>query len=110
MSWNAWLGFCLVALAPIGLLLWVLGHYLKARREETATVLRRGLPAEAEITGYAPHLLGATVQFRFLAQARENPITVTQRLPRGCSFAVGDKVPIRYLPTHPHIAVIVPGS
>jgi hypothetical protein len=110
MSWNAWLVFCFVALAPIGFLLWVLGHYLKARREETATVLRKGLPAEAEITGYAPDLLGVTVQFRFLAQAREHPITVTQRLPRRRKFALGDKVAIRYLPAHPHIAVIVPGS
>jgi len=33
---------------------------------------------------------------------------VTQRLPQGCAVAVGDKVAIRYLHAHPHIAVIVP--
>ena len=107
MSWHGWLIFSVVTVPLIGFLLWVYGHYLKARREETATVLRKGLLAEAEITGYAPHLLGATVQFRFLANGWENPIAVTQRLPRGSKFAVGDKVAIRYLPAHPHIAVIV---
>ena len=108
MPWNAGLILFLVALAPIGFLMWVFGHYLKARREETAAVLRKGVPTEAEITGYAAHFLGATVRIRFIAQGREQPITVTQRLPRGSKFAVGDKVAIRYLPAHPHIAVIVP--
>ena len=108
MSWHGWMIPSIVALPLIGFMLWVYGHYLRARREETATVLRKGLPADAEITGYAPHLLGATVQYRFLAQGREHPIAVTQRLPRGRKFGVGDKVPIRYLATHPHIAVIIP--
>jgi len=108
MSWHGWMILSLVALPLIGFLLWVYGHYLKARREETAAVLRKGLSAEAEITGYVPHLPGAMVQYRFLAPGREQPITVTQRLPRGRKFAVGDKVAIRYLPAHPHIAVIVP--
>ena len=59
MSWHGWLIFCVVALPLAGFLLWVSGQYLRARREETETVLRKGVPAEAEITGYAPHLLGA---------------------------------------------------
>ena len=108
MSWQGWLIFFIVALPLIGFLLWVVGQFLRARREETETVLRKGLPAEAEIIGYAPHLRGATVQYRFLATGWKNPIAVTQRLPRGSNFAVGDKVAIRYLPRHPHIAVIVP--
>lgn len=107
MSWNAWLIFCAVTLPLTGFLLWVSGQYLRARREETETVLRKGLPAEAEIIGYTPHLLGATAQYRFYATGRENPVTVTQRLPGGSKFAVGDKVAVRYLPAHPHIAVIV---
>ena len=108
MSWHGWLIFSVVALPLAGFLLWVSGQYLRARREETETVLRKGVPAEAEITGYAPNLRGATVQYRFVAKGWENPIAVIQRLPRGSKFAVGDKVPIRYLPAHPHIAVIVP--
>ena len=108
MSWHGWLTFSVVALPLAGFLLWVSGQYLRARREETETVLRKGVPAEAEITGYAPNLRGATVQYQFVAKGWENPVTVTQRLPRGCSCSVGDKVPIRYLPAHPHIAVIVP--
>ena len=108
MSWHGWLIFAVVALPLIVFPLWVIGQFLRARREETETVLRKGLPAEAEITGYAPHSRGATVQYRFLATGWENPIAVTQRLPRGSKFAVGDKVAIRYLPGHPHISVIVP--
>lgn len=108
MSWHGWLIFSIVVLPLIGFLLWVFGQFLRARQQETETVLRKGLPAQAEIIGYAPGLRGATVQFRFLAMGWENPIAVTQRLPRRSKFAVGDKVAIRYLPTHPHISVIVP--
>src|SRR5882762_6341105 len=108
MSWHGWLILAIVALPLIGFLLWVFGQFLRAKREETETVLRKGLPAEAEITGYSPRLRGATVQYRFLATGWEHPIAVTQKLPRGRKFAVGDKVAIRYLPGHPHIAVIVP--
>ena len=108
MSWHGWLIFSVVALPLIGFLLWVFGQFLRARREETETVLRKGLRADAEIIGYAPHLRCATVQYRFIAAGWENPIAVTQRLPRGSKFAVGDKVAIRYLPGHPHISVIVP--
>ena len=104
MSWHGWLIFSVVA----GFLLWVSGQYLRARHEETETVLRKGLPAEAEITAYASNLRGATVQYRFLAKGWENPIAVTQRPPQGSKFAIGDKVEIRYLPAHPNIAVIVP--
>jgi hypothetical protein len=108
MSWHGWPIFAIVALPLIVFPLWVIGQFLRARREETETVLRKGLPAEAEIIGYAPHLRGATVQYRFVAPGRENPIVVSQQLPRGSNFAVGDKVAIRYLPGHPHISVIVP--
>ena len=110
ISWYGWMILSIVALPLIGFLLWIFGQFLRARREETETVLRKGLPAEAEITGYAPHLRGATVQYRFLAPGWERPIAVTQKLPRGSKFAVGDKVAIRYLPAHPHISVIVPGA
>jgi hypothetical protein len=108
MSWHGWLIFAMVALPLIGFLLWIFGQFLRARREETETVLRKGLPAEAEIIGCVPRLRGATVQYGFLAPGWERPIVVTQRLPRGRKFAVGEKVTIRYLPGHPHIAVIVP--
>ncbi len=75
MSGHGWLILSIVAFPFIGFLLWVFGQVLRARREETETVLRKGLPTEAEITGYAPHLRGATVQYRFLAMGWENPIS-----------------------------------
>lgn len=108
MSGHGWLIIGVVALPLAGFLLWVSGQYQRARRQEIETVMRKGLPAVAEVTACAPHLRGATVQFRFPAKGRENPITVTQRLPRGRKFVIGDKVAIRYLPAHPHIALIVP--
>lgn len=108
MSWHGWLIVAIASLPTIGFPLWVFAQFLKARREETETVLRKGLPAAAEIIGYAPRLRGATVQYRFVAPGWDNPIAVTQRLPRSSKFAVGEKVAIRYLPGHPHIAVIVP--
>ena len=110
MSGKGWLILCVVALPLAAFLLWVCGQYLRARDQELETVLRKGLPAVAEITTCAPNLRGVTVQYRFSAKGREIPITVTQRLPRDSKVAVGDKVAIRYLPAHPHIAVIVPQS
>ena len=110
MSWHGWLILAIAALPLIAFPLWVFAQFLKARREETETVLRKGLLAEAEIIGYAPHFRGATVQYRFRAAGWEKPIVVTQRLPRGSEFGLGEKVAIRYLPAHPHIAVIVPSE
>ena len=110
MSWHGLLIFSIVALPLIGFLLWVFGQFLRARDEEIESVLRKGLPAQAEIIGYTAHLWGATLQYRFIATGWANPIAVTQRLARGRTFEVGDKVAIRYLPGHPHIAVIVPES
>ncbi len=107
ISWHGWLIFTMVALPLMGFLLWIFGQFLRARGEETETVLRKGLPAQAEIIGCTPQLRGTTVQYRFLARGWEHPITVRQKLPRGRKFAVGEKVTIRYLPGHPHIAVIV---
>lgn len=107
-NWHHWLIFAVVALPFLGFSVWLFGQFLNARREETQTVLRKGLPGEAEITGYLPHVRGATVQYRFLASGWKNPITVTKRVPGTWKFAVGEKVAIRYLPGHPHISVIVP--
>jgi len=45
MSWHGWLIFAMVALPLMGFLLWIFGQFLRARREETETVLRKGLPA-----------------------------------------------------------------
>ena len=58
MSWHGWLIFAMVALPLIGFLLWIFGQFLRARREETETVLRKGLPAQAEIIACAPGLRG----------------------------------------------------
>lgn len=110
MSLNGWLLLAIAALPTIGFPLWVFAQFLKARREETETVLRKGLLAEAEIIGYVPQVRGATVQYRFRAAGWENPIAVTQSLPPGSTYALGDKVAVRYLPRHPHIAVIVPSN
>ena len=110
MSLNSWLLLAIAALPTIGFPLWVFAQFLKARREETETVLRKGLLAEAEVMGYVPHVRGGMVQYRFRAAGWEHPIAVSQRLPPGSTFALGDKVAVRYLPRHPHIAVIVPSN
>jgi hypothetical protein len=96
MSWHGWLIFAVVALPLIVFPLWVIGQYLRARREETETVLRKGLPAEAEITDLRPRGRNGSIPVsrHGLGESDRRFATV----PRGSNFAVGDKVAIRYLP------------
>lgn len=103
MSGHGWFVLAMTLLPTAGFGLWLYGQFLRARREEAATVLRRGLLAQAEVVAVS----GDTVSYRFLASGREHPITVDGRAEKNRKFEIGEKIQVRYLPAHPHISVIV---
>lgn len=103
MTAHGWFVLAMVLLPAAGFALWLYGQFLRARREEAATVLRKGVLAQAEVVAIDGH----TVNFRFLASGWEHPITVASRAEGGRRFEIGEKIQVRYLPAHPHISVIV---
>ena len=103
MTGHGWFVLAMTLLPAAGFAFWLYGQFLRARREEAATVLRKGVLAQAEVV--AVH--GETVSFRFLASGWERPITVDGHAEKGRRFEIGEKIQIRYLPAHPHISVIV---
>jgi hypothetical protein len=103
MGSHGWFVLAMVLLPAAAFAFWVYGQFLRARREEAATVLRRGVPAQAEVVAVS----GQAVSVRFRASGWEHPITVVCRAEKGRSFEIGEKIQVRYLPAHPHISVIV---
>lgn len=103
MTSHGWFVLAVVVLPAAGFGLWLTGHFLRAKREEVAVVLRKGLLAEAEVVGIEGH----AVSFRFRASGWEHPITATGRAEGAHRFEIGEKIQVRYLPAHPHISVIV---
>jgi hypothetical protein len=107
---HGWAILGIIVLPFIGFTAWLFGQFLSARREETDAVMRKGLLAEAVVVGYAAERRGATLQYRFVASGRENPITVSARVTGKRKFVVGERIAIRYLPGHPHISVVLPAK
>jgi hypothetical protein len=103
MTGHGWFVLAMTLLPAAGFAFWLTGQFLRARREEAATVLRKGILAQAEVVG----VRGDTVSFRFVASGRNHPITVDGRAEKGRQFEIGEKIQVRYLPAHPHISVIV---
>jgi len=103
MSGHGWFVLAMVLFPAAAFAFWLYGQFLRARRAEAATVLRKGLLAQAEVVAIS----GQAVSFRFLASGWEHPITVEGRAEKGRKFEIGEKIQIRYLPAHPHISVIV---
>lgn len=108
MDARRWLILALTVLPFAGFSLWLAGQFLRARREETENILRRGQHAEAEVLAIAHGARGGTLTCRFIAAGWKNPITVTVKLPAGRPPVIGERIAVRYLPGHPHIAVIAP--
>ncbi|HEX7812094.1 MAG TPA: hypothetical protein VF460_09325 [Burkholderiales bacterium] len=103
MTAHGWFVLAVVLLPAGGFALWLYGQFLRARREEAATVLRKGVLAQAEVVA----VVGQAVSFRFHASGWEHPITVAGRAEKGRRLEIGEKIQVRYLPAHPHISVIV---
>lgn len=110
MSSHGWAILGMVLLPVAGFSAWLFGQFLTSRREETETVLRKGLPAEAVVVRCRPTRRGATLHYRFIATGRDYPITASAHVSGRRTFTVGDTIAIRYLPAHPHISVVLPAE
>lgn len=94
----------LAILVPIaGFVLWLAGHFMRARRAEIETILKKGVLAQAQVVGGRRN----RVEYQFEAPGWPQPIRGSARVRRGTFPAQGDTIAIRYLAGHPHISTIV---
>ena len=110
VSSHGWAILGMVLLPVVGFSAWLFGQFLSSRREETDTVMRKGLLADAVVVGCRPTRRGAALHFRFTATGRDHPITASAHVSGRRRFVVGDTIAIRYLPAHPHISVVLPAE
>ena len=98
-------GLVLVAiLVPTaGFVLWLVGHFMRARRAEVEAILRKGVLVQADVLG--SHR--SRVDYQFEAPGWPQPIKGRGRVRWGAAPAKGERISVRYLPGHPHISTIV---
>ena len=96
MAWIA------AVLVPVVIAAWIWGHFLRQRRAARQSVLRRGVAANAEVVSVKGHEIG----YRFEVPGWKQPIVASSRAPAGRSYEVGQTIPVRYLPAHPHISAV----
>ena len=96
MAWIAGI------LLPVAIAAWIIGQYLRQKRAARTSVLRRGIAVRAEVVT----VRGSEIGYRFDVPGWKQPIVASSPAPAGKTFAVGQSIPVRYLPGHPHISAI----
>jgi len=95
--------FLAILVPTAGFVLWLAGHFMRARRAEVEAILRKGVLVQAEVVGRRR----SRVDYQFEAPGWPQPIKGRGRVRRGAMPAEGERIPVRYLPGHPHISTIV---
>ena len=106
MDHRLW--FAGIGLASI-LVVWAL--HQAGRRKANAHLLAKGRLVEGEILKcevHADRFAWTDITYAYVPEGAEAPVTVTRRLDGGVRLAVGERVPVRYLPSHPSISIIEP--
>jgi hypothetical protein len=98
-----WLAALLV---PVAFVVWIAGHFVRAKREARASLLRTGTPASAEVT----RVRGRRVDYAFDVPGWPEKVAGSGNLPAGQALQVGDRVPVRYLARHPHVSTLDAGA
>jgi hypothetical protein len=88
----------------------LMGYF--AVRSGNKSLLRNGLPAEAEILSCRNHKESRNVitevTFSFIQKGHTTPVKVTKMLSGHVDIEVGTKIPVKYLQGHPYICLLVP--
>lgn len=101
------LWFTAIGMAAV-LVAW--GLHRAGRRKANAHLLEKGVLAEAEILKcqvHADRFAWTEVTYTYVPGGAREPVTVTRRLDGGVRFTTGDRVPVRYLPSHPFVSILV---
>ncbi len=105
MDYRLW--FAGIGIASV-LVMW--GFHRAGRKRANAHLIERGSLAEAEIlkcevhTGRFPW---TEVTYTYMPHGAEKPVTVTRKLDGGVRFDAGDRVQVRYLPSHPFVSILL---
>ena len=105
MDYRLW--FAGIGLASV-LVMW--GMHRAGRRKANAHLIANGILVEAEVLKCEVHtdrFAWTEVTYTYLPAGAQKPLTVSRKLDGGVRFAVGDRVPVRYLPSHPFISMLV---
>jgi hypothetical protein len=94
-----WLAAVLI---PAAFVVWIAGHFVRARREAKQNILHRGVAVEAEVV--AVH--GRRIDYRFEAPGWKQPILGADRGVAGRRYEAGERVRVRYLSGHPHLSAL----
>jgi hypothetical protein len=92
-----------IVLPVLGFVLWLAGHFLRARRAEIRSILAKGVEVEAQVV----RSRRGRVDYRFEVAGWPHPITGSGLMGRGRAAAAGERITVRYLASHPHISTIV---
>lgn len=101
------LWFAGIGIASV-LVMW--GMHRAGRRKANAHLIANGILVEAEVLKCEIHtdrFAWTEVTYTYLPTGAQKPLTVTRKLDGGVRFATGDRVPVRYLPSHPFISILV---
>lgn len=103
---------CRLWFAGIGitsaLVLW--GMHRAGRKRANAHLTENGILVEAEILECQVHtdrFAWTELTYRYLPEGAQTPQTVKRKLDGGIRLAAGDRVPVRYLPSHPFVSILV---
>lgn len=86
------------------------GLHRAGRRKANAHLIAKGVLVEGEILKcevQADRHAWTDLTYSYLPEGAHEPVIVTRRLDGGVRLAVGDRVPVRYLPSHPFISIVV---
>ncbi|HEX7887811.1 MAG TPA: DUF3592 domain-containing protein [Ramlibacter sp.] len=105
MDYRIW--FAAVGIAST-LVIW--GLHRAGRRRANAHLIAHGELAEAQVLKCEVHTgryASTEVTYTYLPKGARKPLTVTRRLDGGVRMNVGDRLPVRYLPSHPFVSILV---
>lgn len=105
MDYRLW--FAATGIASVAVM-W--GLHRRGRGNANAHLVANGILVEAEILKCEVHtdrFAWTEVTYTYLPQGTHKPLTVTRKLDGGVRLVAGDRVPVRYLPSHPFISILV---
>jgi hypothetical protein len=105
MDYRLW--FAAIGIASV-LVMW--GLHRTGRKNANAHLIAHGTLVEAEVLKCDVHtdrFAWTEVTSTYVPEGTQKPVTVTRRLDGRVRYTVGDRVPVRYLPSHPFISILV---
>lgn len=105
MDYRLW--FAGIGIASV-LVMW--GFHRAGRKNANAHLLSHGVPVEGEVVECSvkgSRFTWTEVTYKYVPEGNTAEISVTRSLDGRVSFSPGQRVSVRYLPSHPAISMLV---